>query len=90
MQTAASVNEGSKRTCGGAAAGSQRFRSSSQPLDDRSQPFRDIDTNSRSELIACSNGCYALYCALQSPGTIQPARMRGEGADHIVTEGGTL
>jgi hypothetical protein len=28
---------GSKRTCGGAAAGSQRFRSSSQPLDDRSE-----------------------------------------------------
>lgn len=29
---------GSKRTCGGAAAGSQRFRTSSQTLDDGSQP----------------------------------------------------
>ena len=28
-----------KRTCGGAAAGSQRFRTSSQTLDDGSQPF---------------------------------------------------
>jgi hypothetical protein len=32
------VKMGSKRTCGGAAAGSQRFRTSSQTLDDGSQP----------------------------------------------------
>jgi hypothetical protein len=36
------VKMGSKRTCGGAAAGSQRFRTSSQTLDDGSQPEADM------------------------------------------------
>jgi len=43
LHDAAIDPSGSKRTCGGAAAGSQRFRSSSQPLDDRSQPEAAID-----------------------------------------------
>jgi len=31
-----------------------------RPLDDGCQPFLDIDTDSRSDLVAGSNGCYAL------------------------------
>ena len=49
MLCAALATLGSKLPCGGAAAGSQRFRASSQPLDDGSQHKPDVG-------VRCSNG----------------------------------
>ena len=41
-ETSAMAAKGSKRTCGGAVAGPQCFRTSSQPLDDGSQPEAEV------------------------------------------------
>ncbi|PRZ42915.1 hypothetical protein CLV89_13114 [Tritonibacter scottomollicae] len=65
---------GSKWTCGGAAAGSQRFRTSSQTLDGGSQPNHDIHARRSEGTAACAKGFLKadLQICSVGPGDVAP------------------
>ncbi|GAB5431013.1 MAG: hypothetical protein EpisKO_03830 [Epibacterium sp.] len=80
MQRAASVKMGSNPTCSGAAAVSQRFRTSFQTLDFRCQPKLDIHTGCN-EGAAASARAFPKAAIQQTVAALADAAVSSKGSE---------